>query len=222
MSDWLREALKSTCVAHGIAAEAEGLAVRIQDGLIIEPTVVGREHPTGSIHVQADFRIRSPRLGELPLLDSFSGLGATLQDAQHDAYGKFAQGSFHVLIESLTTHPGAADRVEWEVWTGPAGAWRVCSGPLLMIATRGGARIEGYPEFFAALADRIGAALSPGPHWLRIFIGAVDGGHIGSEVVVDGGSWGAGQQLLDGHAWTYPPGYASLRHLLIALPKGAA
>jgi hypothetical protein len=36
---------------------------------------------------------------------------------------------------------------------------------------------------------------------------------------VDGEEWPEGQALLDAHAFTFPPGYASLRHLLIALPK---
>lgn len=221
MSDWLREALKATCSAHGIAAEADGPGVQIRGGLVIEPDVVARQHPTGKIHVQADFRVRSPRLGELPFLDSFSGLGATLDEAQRDAYGKFVHGSLHALVESLTTQSGAGDHVEWEEWAGPAGAWRVASGPLLMIATRADSRIEGYPEFFDALTPRIGAALSAGPHWLRVFVGAIDGGHVGSEVILDGQPWDEGQALLDGHAWSYPPGYASLRHLLIALPKDA-
>jgi len=40
-------------------------------------------------------------------------------------------------------------------------------------------------------------------------------------VLVDGEVWPAGQQLLDAQTWNYPAGYASLRHLLIALPAGA-
>ena len=63
--------------------------------------------------------------------------------------------------------------------------------------------------------------MSAGPHWMRVFLGALDGKHMGSEVLVDGEIWPAGQALLDAHEFTFPPGYASLRHLLIALPKDA-
>ena len=71
-----------------------------------------------------------------------------------------------------------------------------------------GARLSRFVETMAA-----------GPHWMRVFLGALDGKHMGSEVLVDGEVWAPGQQLLDAHAWTYPAGYASLRHLLIALPR---
>ena len=44
---------------------------------------------------------------------------------------------------------------------------------------------------------------------------------MGSEVLVDGEVWPAGQALLDAHVFNFSPGYASFRHLLIALPKVA-
>ena len=45
-----------------------------------------------------------------------------------------------------------------------------------------------------------------GPHWLRVFVASSDGQIAGSEVV------------LAEHHWAFPEGYASTRHLLIALP----
>jgi hypothetical protein len=228
MSELLLDALLRCCGSHGIGAERAGGLVRAQDGLTLEPRVSTREPPAGSaqVQVQVDFAVQSPRMGAVPFLDSFGGLGATREAAELNALQKFVQGSFHVIVESLTTHScppgdGEADAVEWEDWVGESGAaWRVCTGPLLILATREGARIDGFGEFFPALTDLFRARVSPGPHWMRLFLGAIDGGHVGSEVLVDGGVWADGQRLLDSHPWTYPQGYASLRHLLIALPKG--
>lgn len=226
MSELLLDALLGACKSHGIGAErADGL-VRVQDGLTLAPRVSAREPPAGSnqVQVQVDFAVQSPRLPSTPMIDSFGGLGATREAAELNAMQKFLQGSFHVIVESLTTHscttgPDGADAVEWEGWTGSTGAgWRACTGPLLIVATREGGRIDGFAEFFPALTDLFRERVGPGPHWMRIFLGAIDGSHVGSEVLVDGAIWTDGQQLLDAHPWTFPPGYASLRHLTIALP----
>jgi hypothetical protein len=224
MSELLLDSLLRSCRSHGIGAERAGGLVRVQDGLTLEPRVFTRESPAGSAQVQVDFAVQSPRLGAVPFLDSFGGLGATREAAELNAFQKFTQGSFHVIAESLTTHTcqpgnGESDQVEWDDWVGESGtAWRVCSGPLLILATREGGRIDGFGEFFPALTDLFRARVAAGPHWMRLFLGAIDGGHVGSEVLVDGDVWADGQRLLDAHPWTYPQGYASLRHLLIALP----
>jgi hypothetical protein len=227
MSELLLDALLRSCMSHGIGAERAGSLVRAQDGLTLEPRVSTREPPAGSTQaqVQVDFAVNSPRLGGLALVDSFGGLGATREAAEMNALQKFQQGSFHVIAEALTARAdpareGECEQVEWEEWVAESGAtWRVCSGPLLSLSTREGGRIDGFAEFFPALAELFRARMPAGPHWTRMFIGAIDGGHVGSEVLVDGAVWTEGQQLLDAHAWDYPAGYASLRHLFIALPK---
>jgi|SRR5436190_6469493 len=90
---------------------------------------------------------------------------------------------------------------------------------LLLIASRSGSRIEGFKEFFPRLNELFNESMVAGPHWMRIFMGALDGKRMGSEVLVDGEVWPAGQALLDAHVFNFSPGYASFRHLLIALPK---
>ena len=218
MSERLLDGIRAACVAHGLGAERAGELIRVQDGLEIAPRVYDRGAAHGSVQVQVDFAIQSPRLAGVPFLDSFAGVGANPDVAEHNAFEKFLQGSFYVLVESLTTHRCDSAPVEWEQWAGAGHGWRVCAGPLFLLATRSGARIEGFPEFFGALTELFRARMSAGPHWMRVFVGGLDGGHMGSEVLVDGQIWSPGQALLDAHAWTYPPGYASLRHLLVSLP----
>lgn len=218
MSDWLLNALREAFVAQGLEGAVTDGALSLRDQLRVSPRVVERDDVNGAAQVHVDFTIESPRLGQ-PLFDSFAGVGSTREDAERNALGKFVQGSLHVVAGSLTDHRGGADEVDWDDWTAGAHGWRVCSGPVLMVATRGGARIEGYAEFFDDLAARFQLGMPAGPHWMRVFVGSLDGDRRGSEVLVDGVEWPEGQALVHEHAWAYPPGYASLRHLVIALPR---
>jgi hypothetical protein len=118
-------------------------------------------------------------------------------------------------------HQCDGNQVGWEEWAGIGHAWRVCTGPVLMVSTREGVRIEGFLDFIPRLAELFSETMAAGPHWMRVFLGTLGGKHTGSEVLVDGEVWAAGQQLLDAHPWVYPDGYASLRHLLIAQPRDA-
>jgi hypothetical protein len=218
MSELLLDFLQAAFVGHRLACERVGGVLKVQDGLTLEPRVFPRDEVRGTAQVQVDFAVESPRLAGVPFLDSFAGVGDSPENAQQSAAGKFLQGSFHVLVEALTSHDCDAAPVEWEDWKGPVRRWRACSGPLLLVASREGARIEGFQDFFPQLNALFREQMAVGPHWLRVFLGALDGKHMGSEVLVDGEVWPAGQQLLDAQTWNYPAGYASLRHLLIALP----
>ena len=221
MSELLLDFLQTAFGGHGIACERRVSLIQATDGLTVEPRVFPREDVRGTAQVQVDFAIDSPLLAGVPLVDSFSGVGNTRDEAERNAAGKFLQGSFHVIAAALTSHDCNAGPVELEERSVGNQTWRVCTGPVLMVASREGARIEDPAEFFPRLNALFIENMAPGPHWMRVFLGALDGKHMGSEVLVDGTVWAAGQQLLDAHAWVYPAGYASLRHLLIALPRNA-
>jgi hypothetical protein len=219
MSELLLDYLQSSFGDHGIACERRAGRIHAPDGLTVEPRAFPREDVRGTAQVQVDFAIESPRLAGVPLVDSFAGVGNTRDEAERNAAGKFLQGSFHVVTDALTSHDCHAGQVEWENRSANGHAWRMCTGPVLMVASREGARIEGVAEFFPGLTALLVERMAPGPHWMRVFLGALDGKHMGSEVLLDGSVWPDGQQLLDTHPWVYPAGYASLRCLLIALPE---
>jgi len=215
MSERLLDRLEAAFGARGVDCERGASSLALADGLTVEPRAVAH----GDNQVQVDFAITSPRLAGIPLLDSYAGVGATADEAADNALDKFMQGSFDVVIEALTAQGGASDEVDWEDWRGATQAWRVCAGPLLGVATRSGAHIEGFAEFLPRLEELFTRDFPAGPHWLRVFVGAVDGQHHVSEVLVDGALWAAGQAALEAHGWGYPEGYASLRLLVIALPS---
>ncbi|MEO8063366.1 MAG: DUF6348 family protein [Pseudomonadota bacterium] len=221
MSELLLAYLQSGFADHGIGCERRSGVIHATDGLTVEPRVSRREDVRGTAQVRVDFAIDSPLLAGVPLVDSFAGVGNTPDEAERNAAGKFLQGSFHVVAAALTSHDGDGGQVEWEDRSAGNNAWRVCNGPVLTVASREGARIEGSAEFFPRLNTLFIENMTSGPHWMRVFLGALDGKHMGSEVLVDGAVWAPGQQLLDEHTWVYPAGYASLRYLLIALPRTA-
>jgi hypothetical protein len=219
MSDWLLDALREAFVAHGLEGVVAGGALALPEQLRVQPRVSEREAVNGTAQVQVDFAIESPRLARA-MIDSFAGVGASREEAEKNAFGKFLQGSFHVIAESLTSHRCDADQVDWDEWTAAGGhAWRVCNGPVLSVATRGGACIEGFADFFQDLEALFTRGMPAGPHWMRVFVGSLDGARLGHEVLVDGVEWPEAEQLLGEYALIYPPGYASLRHLLVALPR---
>jgi|SRR3954468_889743 hypothetical protein len=216
MSERLLDSLQRAFEAHGLRSHIDGGRVSVQDGLTVEPRV----HERGE-QVQVDFAVESPRLAGVGLLDSFAGVGADRDAAELNAFDKFLAGSFHVLVEALTDHRRGDAQVDWDDWSGVNGSWRVCMGPLFLLATRNGARLGGFDEFFPAVEREFCAKATAGPHWVRIFLGSLDGKHLGGEVLVDGAAWPETQAALDNHSWVMPEGYASLRLLLIALPTPA-
>src|SRR5690348_16076713 len=114
MSEWLIDSLEKACIGHGVGCTRQGQKLRAQDGLTLEARVVTRPRVNDLAQVQVDFVVESPRLTGLPMLDSFAGVGASPLEAQQNAFAKFMQGSFHVLLEALTTHRCDSEQVEWE------------------------------------------------------------------------------------------------------------
>jgi hypothetical protein len=220
MEEKLLAALTALFKGHGIPTERDGARLRAGD-LAIEPRIFQRGNANDTEQVQVDFAIDSPRLAGVPFLDSIAGVGATQDLAVSNAIGKFTQGSFHVIAAALADHADTAEPVEIERWeNGRGAAWRVFVGPLFLQATQHGARVAGCEQFFPALEQRFAESMDAGPHWMRVFLGALDGKVMGREVLVDGQHWPAGQALLDAHPFGHPAGYASFRNLIIALPDG--
>lgn len=222
MSEWLLNALREAFLAHGLEGGITEGGLALPDQLRLSPRVSVRDTAHGPVQLLVDFTIESPRLAR-PMIDSFAGVGATREAAEQDACGKFLQGSLHVIAGSLTDQRRDAGPADWDEWTSGnapgSHAWRVCSGPVLSVATRGGARIEGFDSFFEELSALFARRMPAGTHWMRVFLGSLDGERLGREVLIDGDEWPEAEQLLEQHAWVYPPGYASLRHLLVALAR---
>jgi hypothetical protein len=219
MSDFFLRAIHEALLAHGLASEIAEDCVISQDGLRLEPRVFPRETSAANTSLlQLDVAIDSPLLEGGELLDSFAGMGESPEAAEKDAFHKFLIGSFHVVIEALTNHKCDHDQVEWEEWTGVAGKWRVCSGPLLTHGAPDSQLSPSYGSLLEKLTNLYSRQITPGPHWLRVFVCAMDHKLTGVEVLLDGETWDEAERVVYEHPWNYPASYQSLRHLIVALP----
>jgi hypothetical protein len=221
MEEKLVDALVAGFAAHGIHCERDGPRACAQDGLRIEPRLVQHGSVNGTVQVQLDFAIDTPRMAGVPFLDSVAGVGDSQELAVQNAFEKFVRGSFHVIMEALTEHRCESEHVEREVWESAGWSWDAFIGPLFLQATQPGARLGGFEQFYAAISQQF-LTLAAGPHWMRVFLGALDGQVMGREVLVDGAHWPEGEALLDAHPFEHPHGYSSFRFLVIALPRSAA
>lgn len=147
------------------------------------------------------------------IVESFAGLGKTVNDALRDALDKFARGSLHVLLATLVGREHGRDQVEWE----RVGDFELCSGPLLRLWSADPA------IHYADVLDAIKGVLDGLPsavHWVRVFI-AIDEDGTPYETIdglVDNEPHPALVELL--RRWPWPRGeraYA-LRHFFMLSP----
>lgn len=127
-------------------------------------------------------------------------------------------GTFHVLIEGLTSHSCQEEQAEIEHWTGTNSAWTVYSGPLLTNHSGDSTLCAAYPAFIAQLTSLFKAKVPSGPHWVRVFLGAYDDKVQATEVLLDNETWEQGQSLLAAQEWPCT-GVPTVRHFILALPE---
>jgi hypothetical protein len=76
-----------------------------------------------------------------------------------------------------------------------------------------------YTGFLEKLRPLFESSIQPGPHWVQIFFGSMQGKLIGCDVRLDGHQWNEALQLFTELGSDFPDHYETLRHLLIAQPN---
>lgn len=210
--------LHSALEAHGVASSIDGSRVRLLDGthLELEPRVFDGPPNEHSTIVQLDVVAYSPRIAPRYIVESMAGLGADRSAAERDAFGKFLLGSFHVLLTALADHSCESNPAEWLHWQRNGAAWRICDGPLLVYGT--GSKETSYAEFIPKLQELFVGSVSPGSHWVRVFVASFNRTKAGADVLLDNEPWPEGAALLNGWDWGFPEEYRSLRHFFVAVP----
>ena len=210
-------ALHEAAVDHGLAAELHADHVSVAGGsLRLEAYLYDRTVTEERHTLTLEIRAYSALLGAAPVCELFAGVGETREQAASNAFFKMLLNTFHVLIETLTPHQCDSQQVEIEDWRGSQGAWKVHTGP--MITQGQGPLQEEMPAFLADLQVLFEDTVSPGPHWVRVFLGSFDGEVKAAEVLLDNQTWEAGETLLRSRAWPCRDDYQSLRLFFIALP----
>jgi len=219
MSTFVTSAIDEAFRAHGLVSRALNGFVQVENTLRICASTRVSSEAIGRVQIQLNVVTEAVALGgSNPIVDRFAGIGETGNDAEKDAFSKFLIGSFHVLAESLTSHKCDSGQVEWEDWRARSTSWRVCSGPLLTQATVECKTKTQYGGVLSKIQEQFLSQAGPGPHWLRVFAGFLDGHLSASEAILDGEEWNEGQSILRQAAWMPSMGYESLRHLIVILP----
>jgi len=213
------KALADAFGEHGILANRTAQGVSVDEANLVVSINVARvdKHPNARV-VQLDIRAYSQRLANKVLIESIVGVGVDESEAAAQAFGKFLQSTFHVLLATLVDAKHGSGQVEWARWAFGEKTWRVCMGPLLCHKP---APVQ--PEY-AKLLERLQAELVPGlaagPHWLRVYF-MLDGAKcMGAEALLDNMDWPEGQKIVS--EWHWPEGTFWARHFLMLMPATSA
>lgn len=144
-----------------------------------------------------------------------AGVGPNRSEAEHNAFGRFILGPFHVLLSVLANVHDDCAEAEWLEWRSAASAWRVCTSRLLVLG--GDTAAVDYQSFLERLRELFVSEVSPGLHWCDVFFASVDGTPT-VDVRLDSEPWPkAGEALA---RWFAAPAqdFQSYRHFFVALP----
>lgn len=211
--------LQEALVSHGLPAVKYADFISVEGGrLELEAEVFEREIlSAGKASIVLEVRAYSAPLGGRPIIECFAGVGDSKDQAVSNAFAKMLLGVFHVLIEALTSH-SCEDQVEVESWKRQDAAWKIFSGPLLTQYSDNSTLSDSYPEVISKLDALFVEMATPGPHWIRVFVGAYHGQIQAIEVLLDNEDWGQAQSILVSQDWACTEDYQSLRHFVLALP----
>lgn len=159
------------------------------------------------------YSTRFDAIVELPdgrqMMESFVGRGDSPQEATGEAYGRFLQGAFHVILAALLGH--RCEQVEGtSLMIG--GMKRVvldCGAQIRSGTPTDGREILSWHELYE---DNLKLAeLSPAMHWYRIFVAQNQGRIISKECLLDNEPWEHGMRWIDAHAWPMKDDFYSVR-----------
>ena len=214
------DSLYAALTAHGVGAE------KFADYIVIEKTnlVLGAEIFDGRItsasaSVTLEVTARSVQIDGHQIVEGFAGTGDTKEAAVANAFAKFLLGSFHVILEALADHKCGDMQAELESWNQDVFHWTLYSGPLISQHSTESTLTHSYGSFFEKLKTLYCDTVAPGPHWIRVFLGAHGGGRLGSEVSLDNEPWEEAHEVLIQHEWHFSDEYQSVRHFLLAIPS---
>lgn len=215
--DVLAELLRAV-TEHGLAAIRSEAHIDVENGrLLLAGEVFVHSEQPGQVTVTVEVIAATPQFEGRPIVETFAGWGPDARQAATQAFLKFLTTSFHVLIESFTSH-ACEGQVERERWARVDAAWTVFSGPVT--SQSGGPSTIGaaFPAFYEQLTQLFSRTLAPCPHAVSVYLGAFHGELKAVEVRLDSEPWPEAESLVRAQPWPLTDYYQSQRHFLVALP----
>lgn len=205
--------------AHGLPSVRNEHEVRLdQHHLRFQAAVFDKDRPGPGHQLVLEIYIFSPLMPVQPIAEAFVGLGDTRGEAIVNAFEKFLRGTFHVVIEALADHVCDQMQAEVEFWRRPDASWKVYAGPVITYSAGQSTLRSEFPKFSQGLEHLFSTTVSPGSHFVRVFIASHAGAVIGREVLLDNETWTQGEELLAAQDWQCGEEYQSLREVVLALP----
>lgn len=214
--------LKTSLEEHGLSHTTVGEWLEVdQRAAHMQVQVFEKPNIGQASMVLLELQVHAAILGEAPLVETFAGFGATAEDAVRYAFVRLLEGSFHPIIEALTSHQCESGQADTEVWTGLAEngtpQWQAFIGPL---QPQGDAEpmVDTYLDYFDELRALL-TQTSSNAHWLRVYLCTSANKVQAIEVLLDNQPWEAGTTLLQGIEWPKGEAFAALRHFVLAMPR---
>ncbi|WP_417387894.1 DUF6348 family protein [Gimesia sp.] len=197
---------------HEIEAQIDDGWVVVADRPSICGAVVTKTRPTPdviSIQIDIYFKIAPDRI----LVESFGGLGTTLEEAVADGINNFAVNSLHVLLSAFYEKNDRQAVIEQ--WTINGIPRRVTIGHIGMrgnVPDSG----EGSPEWFLDLEKNIKkSSLQAGTHWVRCYYAQMENQSVSLEILRDNQHWKAIQTEMEKTNWPKADDFFSVRVFLV-------
>jgi hypothetical protein len=205
--------LSQLLAAHGFDVQSEGSWVRFgPNRMRMNGDVYVRDARDHAASIQLDVRLQ-PWPGRL-IVESFGGIGATLDDAVKDALSGFVRGSFHVLLSAFAGRRDDEEQVSRETWVLGGVPRDVTLGPAVVRGTPP----DGLPlsRWIDQLRDALAARPpSEGAHWVRLYHAQADDRLLTNEVMLDNVADAELERRLLGFPWPPSATFFSVRCFLV-------
>lgn len=207
----INESLLELFRAHGVEAVPQDEWVAFPDRQMkANAAIVSERKQRNGMSVQLDVQLEiAPRR---TIIESFAGVGNTLEKAVADAIANFTANSFHVLLAAFFQPDD--QQVTKEEWTIGGRKSRVTGN----VGVRGKLPLEGEPMFawFKRFWESIRQQqLRPGTHWARLYYGQAKSKMLACEVLLDNLVWDAVAAQMAAVDWPPADDFYSVRVFLV-------
>jgi hypothetical protein len=208
----VNESLLELFRAHGVEAVLlEEWVVFPGRNMRASASIVREIKQQAAMSVQLDvwFEIAPRRT----IVESFAGLGETLERAVADAIHNFTANSLHVFLTAFFRSDD--QQVSQEEWVVGGRTSRVTIGN---VGIRGKPPVQGeelvgwFKRFEEKLKEN---QLRPGTHWVRLYYGQMQGRPMACEVLLNNDVWEEMQSEMAAVAWPVGEEFYSVRVFLV-------
>jgi hypothetical protein len=166
-----------------------------------------------SVRVDINVALNDSRV----IIESFGDSGATIPEALMNACHNFTTSVLHVFLSAIWNHHDD-EQVLRETWSINKADWIIFLGNIVRKST-GGIEVPIPDDLITAIETLIrSAAISPEPHWLRVYFANLKSDDQIIEVLFDNEIWNEGEQCIRNVKWPVKDTFYSARMFLMMVP----